>query len=187
MTQIAPQLRRSRYQEIADDLRIRINNGTYPVGSALPTLSVLAAEYGCSQMTTRNAIGVLCGQRLVRSHQGMGNFVISVSPDVVSARMWLVRPDGGVCFGACDRKFVRYTLSGAPDPRWWVRLDGHYVLAYDGTGWLVLGNGEGWKGIGYYLMREGKMISSFDDYVPDPQGWYELRGLDECLEIVRVR
>lgn len=49
--------------------------GTYPPGSALPTEERLAAEFGVSKATVRQAVGALVDRGLVVRRQGKGTFV----------------------------------------------------------------------------------------------------------------
>lgn len=46
----------SKYEEIADIIRTRISDGTYPVDSKLPTQSDLAEEFKVSRMTIKRLL-----------------------------------------------------------------------------------------------------------------------------------
>ena len=48
--------RRPKYEQVADDLRANITNGTYPVGAALPSAAALMASYQVSVTVARAAI-----------------------------------------------------------------------------------------------------------------------------------
>lgn len=50
---------RSRYEEIAESLRQAIRGGVHPPGSRLPSESDLAAEWGASRGTVRQAVALL--------------------------------------------------------------------------------------------------------------------------------
>ncbi len=68
-----------RYQEIADDLRRRIGEGKFPVGTALPPISELMGEYEVDGLNTiRGAHGVLRDEGLIETVQGKGTFVIAL-------------------------------------------------------------------------------------------------------------
>lgn len=60
--------RHTRYHEIADDIRRKIRTGTYPVGTAIPSLTKLIGEYDASGTVVQRALrelkheGVLVGQ-----------------------------------------------------------------------------------------------------------------------------
>lgn len=66
---------RTRQVRIADDVRGQIEEGRLQPGEKLPGLPALAEHYGVSQVTARQAIGLLRQQGLVISRQGRGNFV----------------------------------------------------------------------------------------------------------------
>lgn len=69
----------SKYEEIADIIRTRISDGTYPVDSKLPTQSDLAEEFKVSRMTIKKAIEMLTIEGLVISKQGNGTKVLNSS------------------------------------------------------------------------------------------------------------
>ena len=48
-----------KYMEIADVLRKRIKDGTYPKDSLLPYQTELVEEFGVSRMTIKNAVNIL--------------------------------------------------------------------------------------------------------------------------------
>ena len=64
-----------RYQQIADDLRRRIESGEFPADTPLPTESGLEREYQASRNTIREAIKLLVQQHLVQTKAGRGTFV----------------------------------------------------------------------------------------------------------------
>jgi DNA-binding GntR family transcriptional regulator len=71
----------ARYLEIADDLRDRIQAGEFPVGSQLPSISILQDEYEVPGLNTiRAAQQVLVEEGLLRTRQGVGAFVIASDP-----------------------------------------------------------------------------------------------------------
>lgn len=72
-----------RYRQIADDLRTRLANGEFPVGTALPPIAVLQVEYGVSGLNTvRGAHKILQGEGLIAPSQGKGTFVVALpEPD----------------------------------------------------------------------------------------------------------
>jgi GntR family transcriptional regulator len=57
-------------------LRHKIATGEFGVGTALPSEPALAASFGVSRMTVREAIRSLTGEGLVRQVQGKGTFVL---------------------------------------------------------------------------------------------------------------
>jgi DNA-binding GntR family transcriptional regulator len=72
-----------RYQEIANDLRRRLADGEFPVGSALPGISALQAEYDVPGLNTiRQAEAILQDEGLIAPEQGRGTFVIGLPQPV---------------------------------------------------------------------------------------------------------
>jgi GntR family transcriptional regulator len=71
------------YQQIAEDLRRKIETGIIERGAQLPTELALREEYDASRNTIRDAIKRLIGQDLVETRPGQGTFVrINVDPFV---------------------------------------------------------------------------------------------------------
>lgn len=66
----------TKYGAIADTLRTRIADGTYPVGSRLPSINDLMREFDVPGLNTvRGAQQVLVREGLLRTEQGVGAFV----------------------------------------------------------------------------------------------------------------
>jgi GntR family transcriptional regulator len=59
----------------------RIAYGTYALGAQLPTEDELAAEFGVSRATVRQAVGELVKRALVVRQQGRGTFVSGTIPE----------------------------------------------------------------------------------------------------------
>jgi GntR family transcriptional regulator len=66
---------RSQYGQIADVIRTRIADGTYPPGGALPSEDRLADEFGVSRVTVNRALGLLRVAGDVRVRRGAGTVV----------------------------------------------------------------------------------------------------------------
>ena len=67
---------RSPYQQVADDLRRRIQaGGEYAPSARLPSIRQLAKQYGISPQTVQNALRELRHEGLVVSQQGRAFFV----------------------------------------------------------------------------------------------------------------
>ena len=73
-----------KYRQIADTLRARIDDGTYPPGSALPSESSLAAEFGVTRPTVRQGLAELRAEGAVNVLMGRGMFVRD--PELVELR-----------------------------------------------------------------------------------------------------
>jgi DNA-binding GntR family transcriptional regulator len=63
------------YELIADTIRERIADGTYPAGSRLPSRSQLCAEFGVSVITVGWAMRILRGEGLTEVLPGVGVYV----------------------------------------------------------------------------------------------------------------
>lgn len=65
------------YQRIADDLRRKITDGTYPPGAQIPTEADLLAQYDAkSRSTVRQGLGTLVNEGLIEARRPKGYFVI---------------------------------------------------------------------------------------------------------------
>lgn len=71
---------RPRYTELAETLVQSIGNGTYPVGSHLPTEAELQRRHGMSRFTVRAALKQLQDQGLIRRRPRLGTEVIAERP-----------------------------------------------------------------------------------------------------------
>lgn len=65
-----------RYLAIRKILRDRIADGTYAVGTAIPSEHELSIEFGTTRLTVRSAIDGLVSQGLIRRVQGKGSYVL---------------------------------------------------------------------------------------------------------------
>jgi GntR family transcriptional regulator len=70
------------WQEIAEELRRRIEDGQFHDGDPLPSESELGKEFGSSRNTIRTAIGWLTTHSLVQARSGQGTFVRKIVPFV---------------------------------------------------------------------------------------------------------
>jgi DNA-binding GntR family transcriptional regulator len=123
----------ARYQEIADDIRTKIKDGTYPVGGKLPTISQLQQEYGDAEgnpalNTIRAAQQVLAEEGMVEARHGIGVFVtatestreIDVPAAVAAARDTLtavlgalaVKAKRSITFDLDDKDNTKYFVLG---------------------------------------------------------------------------
>src|SRR5688500_3626369 len=62
----------TKYEELASELRRRIEEGEYPPGSTLPGYAEIMATYSASQATVRAALEMLQAEGLVRSVKRLG-------------------------------------------------------------------------------------------------------------------
>src|SRR5215469_8268814 len=66
--------RQPKYLRIHSNLRERITSGHWPPGSPLPSQRELAAEFGVSIMTLRQALQLLTDEGLIETRHGSGTF-----------------------------------------------------------------------------------------------------------------
>ncbi|WP_162948472.1 GntR family transcriptional regulator, partial [Streptomyces europaeiscabiei] len=67
----------ARHEEIAEALRRAIDREDYTVGSLLPPETELAARYGVSRGTVRQAVATLTAEGLIGSRQGARRVVLA--------------------------------------------------------------------------------------------------------------
>jgi GntR family transcriptional regulator len=67
-----------RYRSIAAELTRRVGAAEYPPGSLLPSEADLAAEFGVTRMTVRQALAGLASQGLIERRHGHGTVVAPV-------------------------------------------------------------------------------------------------------------
>lgn len=72
------------YQEIASDLRRKIESGELPQGRQLPTEDELMAQYSASRNTVRGALRELSVLGVVYTLHGKGTFVTEDVPSIVT-------------------------------------------------------------------------------------------------------
>jgi DNA-binding GntR family transcriptional regulator len=68
----------ARFQQVAMVIRDKISDGSYPVGSRLPSIAALGAELGVSHMTVRQALATLADEGVIASRRGVPAEVIAV-------------------------------------------------------------------------------------------------------------
>ncbi|WP_366555462.1 GntR family transcriptional regulator [Aquibaculum sediminis] len=79
----AEDLRRNRvplYVQLADIMRRRISDGTWPLGERIPTLNLLVAEFGVARITVRQALTILEQEGLVARYRAKGSFAVKRPP-----------------------------------------------------------------------------------------------------------
>ncbi|MFC4051185.1 GntR family transcriptional regulator [Actinomadura syzygii] len=121
---------RSRYRQVADDLREAIVRGTYGPGAALPSQPELARKYGLNQTSISRAIGILESEGLIRTERGVGSFVLDI-PTVKRVRRIPARGNGsGSSFaegmrkaGLAPRTELKQAEAVEPPPDVATRLD----------------------------------------------------------------
>jgi DNA-binding GntR family transcriptional regulator len=67
-----------RYTHVAEVLRGRIAEGTYPVGSEIPTVAALATDFGVSHMTVKKALAALSSEGVIATQRGARTRVCAI-------------------------------------------------------------------------------------------------------------
>ena len=76
----------SKYLDVANDVRRRISEGEFPVGSRLPAVADLKVQYGVAQNTVRDGLDILRREGLLEISQGVPTVVVK-TPDVNKATL----------------------------------------------------------------------------------------------------
>jgi DNA-binding GntR family transcriptional regulator len=66
---------RPRWEQIADVIRARIADGTYPPRSRVPSVQQLVEEYGVAVDTAQKVLTRLRDEGVVYTVRGLGSFV----------------------------------------------------------------------------------------------------------------
>jgi len=64
------------YLRVADVMRERIAQSTWPAGEQIPTLEALAQEFGVARVTVRQAVQLLTKESLLSPRRGLGTVVL---------------------------------------------------------------------------------------------------------------
>lgn len=64
-----------RWRQVADVLRARIADGTYPPGSRVPSLVQVQGEFGIAGATAQKVLRQLRDEGLTYTESGLGSFV----------------------------------------------------------------------------------------------------------------
>ena len=64
------------FQDIAEKIAQRVNDGTYVTSQKLPSDYDLAEEFQCSRLTVRKAIDLLISQNILVKERGKGTYVM---------------------------------------------------------------------------------------------------------------
>jgi GntR family transcriptional regulator len=64
------------WRQLAAILKQRIDDGTYPPDTAIPSLVKLTAEFGVAEVTVRKAVDALKREGLLAGTPGKGTYVV---------------------------------------------------------------------------------------------------------------
>ncbi|MGI6069301.1 MAG: GntR family transcriptional regulator [Blautia sp.] len=63
------------YQQLKEELKTAIKNGTFPCGEKIPTETELSEQFKVSRITVRRAVEELCQEDFLSKKQGKGTYV----------------------------------------------------------------------------------------------------------------
>lgn len=78
MTELRPN--RPRWRQVYEIIRGRIEDGTYPPGSKIPTVLQLVGEFKLANMTAQKVYRQLRADGLIHTEPGMGSYVVDELP-----------------------------------------------------------------------------------------------------------
>ena len=81
---------RKAYEQVADQLLSLINSGELKPGDRLPSEAELAADFGVSRTTVREALRILATRNLIQTRKGVAGGHFIVEPTVGSISEFLV-------------------------------------------------------------------------------------------------
>ena len=153
-----PDARVAAHRRITATLRAEIENGIHPPGSRLPAEVALAAHFGVSRGTLREALQNLRREGLVEAVPGRGYFIAHGSPRRQESRRKVI----GVMVPSVAQPFV-------PDLLGWIEDELHlrgYSMMVGSSGWTR----EQQAGRIHRILAEGVsgLIAYPVDYDPDP-------------------
>ncbi|MGY5131434.1 GntR family transcriptional regulator [Streptomyces nigrescens] len=83
MIEFAPD--RPRWRQVADVIRQRIADGTYPPGTRVPSVVEMLEEFGIATTTGQKVHRGLRSEGLIYTEPGMGSFVSKNLPEDLAA------------------------------------------------------------------------------------------------------
>lgn len=75
------------YEQIADQIRLQIKNGTLSSGEGLPSVRACARDCHISALTVKKAYDLLESEGYVKTVQGKGTFVLAVDSSLMEEEM----------------------------------------------------------------------------------------------------
>lgn len=66
---------RPKWRQVAEVIRQRIKDGTYPAGSRVPSVVQLTEEFGIATVTGQKVMRALREEGVIRTELGMGSYV----------------------------------------------------------------------------------------------------------------
>lgn len=165
-------MRRTRYQEIADELRTRLGSGELGPSRLLPSESDLSHDYGASRVTVRRALELLRDEGLVDSRQGFGWFVAADPVRQALGRLGTIESQLAAEGVHSERRVLDFRFVTAP-PRVHQVLGAETVLRVRR---LNLADGEPFALVTVWCPERYGAELSRSDVARSP--FYELLGID---------
>jgi GntR family transcriptional regulator len=107
-------VRRTRYQQIADELRARFERDEFPAGALLPSESELSRAYAASRVTVRRALDELRQDGLVDSRQGFGWFAAADPLRQTLGRLGTLEAQLAATGKQSERRILDFGFTGPP-------------------------------------------------------------------------
>src|SRR5690606_14752870 len=89
---------RTLFENVAGQLRLRIDAGEWRTGDRLPTEKALAEQFSVGLNTVRRAVEVLVGEGLVARKQGSGTYVTARRTEAGSRVIGVIVPSTSYYF-----------------------------------------------------------------------------------------
>ncbi|MFI0215465.1 GntR family transcriptional regulator [Streptomyces lydicus] len=83
MIEFAPD--RPRWRQVADVIRTRIADGSYPPGTRVPSVVEMLEEFGIATTTGQKVHRGLRAEGLIYTEPGMGSFVAKNAAEILKA------------------------------------------------------------------------------------------------------
>ena len=97
-------------ENLADDLKENIKEGTWKVGERLPGELELVHIYGVGRSTVREALHILQEQKMIQKRNGVGTFVIAASSRIDNPLLRLDSVGKMITAAGYQPKSVRYKV-----------------------------------------------------------------------------
>ncbi|MFI3173264.1 MAG: GntR family transcriptional regulator [Eubacteriales bacterium] len=86
-----------KHVKVYNQLYVLIQDGTYPIGTQLPSEPDLAAQMDVSRMTLRRALALLQEDNLIQNVRGKGNFIKDHTHSTISSNTQLIQHPVAFC------------------------------------------------------------------------------------------
>ena len=106
-------MRTIRYQEIANAIRERVQQGSYAAGRLLPSEAELSGEFDASRVTIRRALETLRDDGLVDARQGFGWFVAAEPLRQTLGQLVTIEGQMAESGVEAQRKIIEFAFVGA--------------------------------------------------------------------------